>query len=64
MLNQKEVDEVLTKVALLSATIFIPARRIYRGGYSGYFGDLDGHLFEVAHNPVWKLDYLDNLKHL
>jgi len=26
------------------------------GGYSGYFADPDGHLWEVAHNPGWKLD--------
>ncbi len=26
------------------------------GGYSGYFADPDGHLWEVAHNPGWPLD--------
>ncbi|MCI4326208.1 MAG: VOC family protein [Thermoplasmata archaeon] len=26
------------------------------GGYSGYFADPDGHLWEVAHNSFWKLD--------
>ncbi|ESR23437.1 VOC family protein [Lutibaculum baratangense] len=25
------------------------------GGYSGYYADPDGHLWEVAHNPFWKL---------
>ena len=26
------------------------------GGFSGYFADPDGHLWEVAHNPFWPLD--------
>lgn len=26
------------------------------GGYSGYFADPDGHLWEIAHNPYWPLD--------
>jgi hypothetical protein len=26
------------------------------GGYSGYFADPDGHVWEVAHNPLWPLD--------
>jgi len=25
------------------------------GGYSGYFADPDGHLWEVAHNPSWPI---------
>lgn len=26
------------------------------GGYNGYVADLDGHLWEFAHNPFWPLD--------
>jgi len=26
------------------------------GGYSGYFADPDGHLWEVAHNPAWTIN--------
>jgi catechol 2,3-dioxygenase-like lactoylglutathione lyase family enzyme len=54
--SEKEVDEVLAKVAELGATIVKPAQKVYWGGYSGYFKDLDGHLFEVAYNPFWELD--------
>ena len=25
------------------------------GGYSGYFVDLDGHAWEIAHNPFWPI---------
>lgn len=59
--SEEEVDEVLKKVKSLGATIVKPAQKVYWGGYSGYFKDLDGHLFEVAHNPFWELDKNDNL---
>jgi len=60
--SEKEVNDVLTKVEKLGATIIKPAQKVYWGGYSGYFKDPDGHLFEVAHNPFWELDEDDNLK--
>jgi len=60
--SEKEVDEVLEKVAGLGATIIKPAQKVFWGGYSGYFKDLDGYLFEVAFNPFWELDENDNLK--
>ena len=60
--SEKEVDEVLEKVARLGATIIKPAQKVFWGGYSGYFKDLDGYLFEVAFNPFWELDEDDNLK--
>ena len=30
--------------------------RCFWGGYSGYFADPDGHLWELAHNPFMQLD--------
>ena len=60
--TQQEVDDVLKIVEKLGATIVKPAQKVYWGGYSGYFKDLDGHLFEVAYNPFWELDENDNLK--
>jgi len=59
--SEKEVDEVLAKIATLGGTIIKPAQKVFWGGYSGYFKDLDGHLFEVAYNPFWELDEQDNL---
>ena len=26
------------------------------GGYSGYWADPDGHVWEIAHNPFWPID--------
>ena len=60
--SEKEVDEVLAQVKQLGATIIKPAQKVYWGGYSGYFKDLDGHVFEVAFNPFWELDENDNLR--
>jgi catechol 2,3-dioxygenase-like lactoylglutathione lyase family enzyme len=59
--SEAEVDEVLSQVKRLGATIIKPAQKVYWGGYSGYFKDLDGYLFEVAFNPFWDLDENDNL---
>ena len=60
--SEKEVDTVLKQVEKLGATIVKPAQKVYWGGYSGYFRDIDGYLFEVAYNPFWELDENDNLK--
>lgn len=60
--SEKEVDEILEKVAALGGTIVKPAQKVYWGGYSGYFKDLDGHLFEVAYNPFWELDETGTVK--
>lgn len=58
--SEEEVDEVMKLVASLGATIVKPAQKVYWGGYSGYFKDLDGYLFEVAYNPFWELDEAGN----
>ena len=59
--SEQEVIEVLDKAAKAGATIVKPAQKVYWGGFSGYFKDLDGHLFEVAYNPFWELDNQYNL---
>ena len=57
----EETDEIMKHVAKAGAKIIKPAQKAFWGGYSGYFKDLDGHLFEVAYNPFWELDENDNL---
>jgi catechol 2,3-dioxygenase-like lactoylglutathione lyase family enzyme len=49
------VDGALAAAAATGATIPKPAKAAAWGGYSGYFADPDGHLWEVAHNPFWPL---------
>ena len=29
---------------------------VFWGGYSGYFADPDGHVWELAHNPFWTVN--------
>lgn len=57
---EAEVDQVLEKVENLGATVK-KAEKVFWGGYSGYFADFDGHLWEVAWNPFFKFDESDNL---
>lgn len=49
--GEAEVDAVLRQAEAAGATITRPARKTDWGGYAGYFRDLDGHLWEIAHNP-------------
>jgi uncharacterized protein len=46
-----EVDALLARVAAYGATVVKPGKPTEWGGYSGYFTDPDGFLWEVAHNP-------------
>jgi len=59
--SEQEVDEVLETVERLGAKILKKGQKVFWGGYSGYFADLDGHIWEVAYNPFWKFDSNDNV---
>ena len=49
--QREEVNEVLSLAAAAGGTITKPAQDVFWGGYSGYFADPDGHLWEVVWNP-------------
>jgi len=51
--SEKEVDEVIRQAVSAGATLIKKPQKVFWGGYSGYFEDLDGHLWEVAHNPFF-----------
>jgi hypothetical protein len=53
--SRAEVDAVLAEAAAAGATILKPAEDAFWGGYSGYFADPDGHPWEVAWNPEWRI---------
>jgi hypothetical protein len=53
--SREEVDAVLDEAKAAGATIPKPAEDAFWGGYSGYFADPDGHLWEVAWNPHWTI---------
>lgn len=59
--SEEEVDAVMQEVERLGATIVKPAQKVFWGGYSGYFKDSDGYMFEVAYNPFWQIDGNGNL---
>lgn len=54
--NNKEVDTVMKQAEKAGAKIIKPAQKTFWGGYAGYFQDLDGHLWEIGHNPSWKIE--------
>ncbi|MDP1772741.1 MAG: VOC family protein [Methylobacter sp.] len=51
--SKAEVDAVMAKAVVAGAVIVKPAHDTFWGGYSGYFQDLDGHLWEIVWNPQW-----------
>jgi uncharacterized protein len=51
-----EVDVVIEQARAAGATIVREPATALWGGYSGVFIDPDGHPWEVAHNPGWRLD--------
>ncbi len=54
--SKDEVDDILRDASAAGAEITKPAADAFWGGYSGYFRDCDGHLWEVAWNPFFSLD--------
>jgi hypothetical protein len=53
--SKQEVDAVLRQAGNAGARITDPAHDRFWGGYAGHFQDPDGHLWEVAWNPQWKI---------
>jgi hypothetical protein len=53
--SPEEVDGMLAEAKSAGATVTRSGAPTFWGGYSGVFLDLDGHPWEVAHNPFWTL---------
>jgi uncharacterized protein len=51
--SRQEVDAVMAKAGVAGGVIIKAAHDTFWGGYSGYFQDPDGHLWEVVWNPQW-----------
>ena len=54
--TRKEVDELLHVTVEAGATLVKPVEDTFWGGYSGYFTDPDGHLWEIAWNPCFRIE--------
>lgn len=53
--TKDEVDSVLTLVTSIGAKLIKKPQEVFWGGYSGYFADPDGYLWEVVYNPFTDL---------
>ncbi len=52
--SKVEVEDILEQAQRAGAVITVPGHDTFWGGYSGYFQDPDGHLWEVVWNPQWE----------
>ncbi|MER0041790.1 VOC family protein [Pseudomonas sp. MGal98] len=56
-LDSPEAVDAAMALAVASGARQVKApEKVFWGGYSGYFADPDGHLWELAHNPFAPLD--------
>ena len=53
--SREEVDAVMKQAEQAGAVVTDPPHDRFWGGYSGYFHDPDGHLWEIAWNPQWSV---------
>jgi catechol 2,3-dioxygenase-like lactoylglutathione lyase family enzyme len=53
--GKAEVNAFMAQAERAGAKILKEPSETFWGGYSGYFTDPDGFVWEVAHNPFWPL---------
>ena len=54
--SEAEVDAAFAQVAGVGARVLKAPTRAEWGGYSGYFEDPDGHVWEIAYAPMFLVD--------
>lgn len=54
--SKDEVEQVLAQAEAAGGIIVKPAQLVFWGGFSGYFQDPDGHLWEVAYADSWQFN--------
>ena len=54
--TNEEVDAAYDLALKAGATALKAPEKVFWGGYSGYYADPDGHVWEVAQNPFWPLN--------
>ena len=59
--DKESVSPILALAEKAGGKIVKPAQDVFWGGHSGYFADLDGHLWEVAWNPFVSLSQTGEL---
>ena len=53
--SREAVDAAMREAVGAGATLVKQPEAVFWGGYSGYFSDPDGYLWELAHNPFTDL---------
>ncbi len=53
--TEAEVDAAFAAALAAGASPLKTPEKVFWGGYSGYWADPDGHVWEVAMNPFWPL---------
>jgi len=53
--SEAEVDEAFARARAAGAVALRTPEKVFWGGYSGYYADPDGHVWELAMNPFWPL---------
>jgi predicted lactoylglutathione lyase len=53
--TREQVDRIVADAARAGATVTKSPAETFYGGYAGFFRDLDGHVWEIAHNPGFTL---------
>ncbi len=53
--DDAETDAVFGAALAAGAHCLKRPEKVFWGGYSGYFADPDGHVWEIATNPFWPL---------
>ncbi len=59
--SRDQVHAVIERARGLGATVTREPHETFYGGYAGIFRDLDGHAWEIAHNPGFGLDSAGNI---
>ncbi|WP_347879890.1 VOC family protein [Tianweitania aestuarii] len=54
--NQADVEIVIRRLVEAGGTLLREADAPPHGGFRGYVADPDGHAWEIAWNPAWRID--------
>jgi predicted lactoylglutathione lyase len=60
--SEAHADKIMAHAKKCGAQIVKPMEKVFWGGYSGYFADPEGHLWEVAYNPFFPFDAEGRIK--
>ncbi len=60
--SESDVDAIFSQAVEAGATPVKQPQKVFWGGYSGYFKDPDGHLWELAYNPFFWIGPSDELQ--